>query len=74
MLKIFKQIAKYWPFVIIIFILLIAQAYGDLALPQYTSDIIDSGIQNKGVTHILPEKIESEEYEYAKLVLIKSSL
>ena len=74
MLKIFKQIAKYWPFVIIIFILLIAQAYGDLALPQYTSDIIDSGIQNKGITHILPEKIKSEEYEYAKLFMNKDEV
>ena len=66
MLKIFKYIAKYWYFTIIIFILLIGQAYGDLALPQYTSDIIDTGIQNKGVKHILPEKITAKEFEYAK--------
>lgn len=69
MAQIFKNIAKYWQFVIIIFVLLLAQAYGDLALPQYTSDIIDTGIQNKGVEHILPEKITADEYDYAILFM-----
>lgn len=69
MAQIFKNLAKYWYFVVIIFVLLLAQAYGDLALPQYTSDIIDTGIQNKGVEHILPEKITEGEYDYAVMFM-----
>ncbi len=69
MLQIFKNISKYWYFVIIIFALLVAQAYGDLALPQYTSNIIDTGIQNKGVSHVLPEKIRDKEYDYVTLFM-----
>ena len=39
-----------------------AQAYCDLALPAYTSDIIDVGIQDHGIEHILPKEITSEDY------------
>ena len=49
--RILKSIAPYWRSVIIILVLLILQANGDLALPQYTSDIIDVGIQNGGIGH-----------------------
>ena len=47
----------YWKSIIVIILLLIVQAFCDLSLPTYTADIIDVGIQNKGVEHILPEKI-----------------
>lgn len=70
--KIFKNMIPYWKSVIIIFLLLVVQAYCDLALPQYTSDIIDTGIQNCGVEHILPEKITSKEYGYTDLFMTKS--
>ncbi len=64
-----KSIAPYWKSVIIILILLILQANGDLALPQYTSDIIDVGIQNGGIGHSIPEKITKDEYEIAKMFM-----
>ena len=51
MTKIFKNMAPYWYMIVAIVLLLIVQAFGDLSLPQYTSDIIDVGIQNKGVEH-----------------------
>ena len=57
MTKIFKNMAPYWYMIVAIVLLLIVQAFGDLSLPQYTSDIIDVGIQNKGVEHILPVKM-----------------
>lgn len=69
MRRILKSVAPYWTSVIIIFILLILQAYCDLALPQYTSDIIDVGIQNRGIEHIFPEKITEDEYNIAKLFM-----
>ena len=74
MSRMLKSLAPYWKSVVIIFVLLIAQAVGDLALPQYTSNIIDKGIINGGVEHILPEKITSEEYEYAKLFMTEDEI
>jgi ATP-binding cassette subfamily B protein len=59
----------YWKSVIIILLLLILQAWCDLSLPQYTSDIIDTGIQKSGVQHILPEGITQEDYAQAELFM-----
>lgn len=67
--KIIKNYSPHWKAVILIFIMLLTQATCDLTLPEYTSSIIDTGIQNKGVEHILPEKITAEEYEYATLFM-----
>ena len=48
---------------VLILVLLIGQAYCDMNLPQYTQNMIDTGIQNKGIEHILPEKMLTAEYE-----------
>lgn len=69
MTKIFKNMAPYWYMIVAIVLLLIVQAFGDLSLPQYTSDIIDVGIQNKGVEHILPVKMTEDEYEISQLYM-----
>ena len=69
MVKIFKNMIPYWRTIVMILLLLIIQAYCDLSLPQYTSDIIDVGIINGGISHILPEKITKEEFESAKLFM-----
>lgn len=69
MSKIFKNLIPYWKTVIIIIALLVLQAYCDLALPQYTSDIIDIGIQKGGVEHVMPEKITAEEYALAEVFM-----
>ena len=61
--KLFKNLKPYWKSVLMIVVLLVVQAFCDLSLPQYTSDIIDTGIQNSGVEHILPEKITAEEFQ-----------
>ena len=70
MSKIFKNLIPYWRWIILIFVFLIAQAYCDLALPAYTSDIIDVGIQDHGVEHILPEEITSEDYQMAQTFML----
>lgn len=46
--------------VLAIVLLLIVQAYCDLALPQYTSDIVDVGIQQGGITYAAPEWMREE--------------
>ena len=69
MSKIFKNLIPYWKSVIMILLLLFVQAWCDLSLPQYTSDIIDVGIQNKGIEHVLPESVTSNEYSLAELFM-----
>ena len=59
--KLFKNLKPYWKSVLMIVVLLVVQAFCDLSLPQYTSDIIDTGIQNSGVEHVLPEAVTKEE-------------
>lgn len=67
--KLFKNMAPYWKTVIVVFCLLVVQAYCDLALPQYTSDIIDVGIINGGVEHVLPERISEESYRMVTMLM-----
>lgn len=67
--KLLKNVLPYWKQVLIIIALLIVQAFCDLSLPQYTSDMIDTGIQNSGIEHILPEKITKEEYSYSTMFM-----
>ena len=49
MTKIFKHLAKHWAACLVIIALLLVQAYGDLTLPDYTSKIVDTGIQQCGI-------------------------
>ncbi len=70
--KIFKNFLPHKWTVLLIILLLVVQASCDLALPQFTSGIIDTGIQNKGVEHILPEKMTAKEYDYAVMFMTDS--
>lgn len=72
--RIIKSVAPYWKSALMIIVLLFMQAYCDLALPQYTSDIIDTGIQNGGISHIMPEAIVEEEYNYARLFMTEEEV
>ena len=67
--KIFENMIPYWKTLIIVVILLLVQAWCDLSLPAYTSDIIDVGILNQGIEHVIPEAVTSEEYEIAELLM-----
>lgn len=67
--KIFKNMIPYWKTLIIVLMLLFVQAWCDLSLPSYTSDIIDVGIMNQGVEHIVPEAVTADEFELAKLLM-----
>lgn len=67
--KIFKNMIPYWKSIIIVILLLFVQAWCDLSLPAYTSDIIDTGILNSGVEYVVPEAILPEEFETAKLFM-----
>ena len=57
MLKMFKRLKSSAGYILLIFALLFLQAYCDLSLPSYTSNIVDVGIQQKGIEDGVPDKI-----------------
>lgn len=69
--KLFKYLGKYWKTVIMILAVLVLQAYCDLSLPAYTSDIVNIGIQQGGVDDKIPNAISTEEMN--KVLLFMSS-
>ncbi|MDU4658710.1 MAG: ABC transporter ATP-binding protein [Clostridium butyricum] len=62
-----KYLKRFTGIILLIIVLLIIQALTDLALPQYTSDIVDIGIQQNGIKEIAPKVIR--ESELNKLIL-----
>ncbi len=71
MIKILKHLGKSAIWIPVILVLLIIQAYCDLALPQYTSDIVDVGIQQGGIESAAIETIRDESFQ--KLLLFDKS-
>ena len=57
MLKILKNLKESWMAVIAIIILLCIQAAADLKLPDFTSQIVNVGIQQSGIENAAPEVI-----------------
>ena len=57
MLKIFRYLFKHWVTILAVVALLLVQAGCDLALPGYTSDIVDVGIQQGGVDSAVPDPV-----------------
>ena len=50
-MRLIKNFANHKIAVVIVVVLLAVQAFCDLSLPNYTSDIVDVGIQQSGVEH-----------------------
>jgi len=50
-MRLFKYLGKHLGAVVLVFVLLIGQAFCDLMLPNYTAQIVDVGIQQAGVDH-----------------------
>ena len=69
MLKMFHYMKERWYYVVMIIVLLFVQAYCDLSLPDYTSKIVNVGIQQKGIEDGLPDTIRKESMEHLLLFL-----
>lgn len=67
--KIFKYLWEFKGMVVGIVLLLIVQAFCDLSLPQYTSDIVDIGIQQGGIEHVSLDEMRQETYDALQLFL-----
>lgn len=71
MIKLFKCVKPYWKTVILVVLILFVQAYCDLSLPAYTSDIVNVGIQQGGVDDLVPTRIAKEDMD--KVILFIST-
>lgn len=74
MLKIFSYLKNSKAMVFTIILLLVIQAGCDLSLPQYTSDIVDVGIQQGGIERATPEKMRKETYENMCLFMTEEEI
>lgn len=68
-MRVFKYFKKHIGAMLLIVCLLVVQAYCELSLPSYTSDIVDVGIQNGGIEYATPEKIRQETLENLELFM-----
>ncbi len=69
--KIFKQLARHWAACLVVVALLVVQAYCDLSLPDYTSKIVDTGIQQGGIESPLPETVRQSTLDALSLFMSK---
>ena len=69
MTKIFKQLARHWAVCLVVFALLFVQAYCDLSLPDYTSKIVDTGIQQGGIESPLPDTVRQSTLDALTLLM-----
>ena len=67
--KIFKQLGRHWAACLVVFALLAVQAYCDLSLPDYTSKIVDVGIQQGGIESTVPESVRDTTLQALELLM-----
>lgn len=68
-MRIIKNLAQHKLVVLLIVVLLCVQAACDLALPNYTSDIVDTGIQQQGVQDVAPEQLTGRTHDLVTMML-----
>ena len=69
MIKLMKYLKRSAGYVVLIIALLFLQAYCDLSLPDYTSRIVNVGIQQKGIEDGVPEKLRKSSMDNLKLFM-----
>ena len=62
-MRLFKYLGKHMGAVVLVFVLLMGQAFCDLMLPNYTSEIVDVGIQQAGVDHASTTELSAATYD-----------
>ena len=68
-MRIIKNLAQHKLVVLMIVVLLCVQAACDLALPNYTSDIVDTGIQQQGVQDVAAEQLTGRTHDLVAMML-----
>lgn len=64
-----KYLKRSAGFIVMIVLLLFLQAYCELSLPSYTSNIVNVGIQQKGIEDGVPKQMRKETMEHLKLFM-----
>lgn len=67
--KLFKFLKPYAAAVAAIICILVVQAYCDLSLPTYTSDIVNVGIQQGGIDETVPDTISKKDLNHLLLLV-----
>lgn len=71
-MRIIKNLLEHKVAVLLIVVLLCVQAACDLALPNYTSDIVDTGIQQQGVQDVAAEQLTERTHDLVAMMLPES--
>ena len=69
MTKIFKQLGRHWAACLAVVALLVVQAFCDLSLPDYTSKIVDTGIQQGGIESPVPDTVRNTTLQALELLM-----
>ena len=73
-MRIAKNLAHHKIAVLLIVVLLAVQAFCDLSLPRYTSDIVDVGIQQSGVEHASASQLSARTHDLVEMMLPESDV
>ena len=73
-MNIFKYMKKYIFFIFLIVIIYIFRAYSELQLPGYTSNLINTGIQQNGIENSISNIYSKETYEKLKQFMTEDEI
>lgn len=65
----FRTLLAYKKTALLVVLLMAGQAFCEMNLPMYTQALIDTGIQNRGIEHILPEAVTAKEYDELRSIM-----
>lgn len=63
MIRIMRYLSGHIPVVLVIILFMVIEAFCDIALPTYTSNIVDVGIQQRGIESAVPIKIRQSSFD-----------
>ena len=69
MIKLRKYLKPFFAGILAAIALLFVQAFCDLSLPNYMSDIVNVGIQQKGIESGAPEAVSADGFEFAQIFM-----
>jgi len=74
MKNLFKTLIPYKWTALLVLLLMAGQAFCEMNLPMYTQALIDTGIQNRGIEHIVPEAVTEAEFDAAAALMTDDEL
>jgi len=72
MIKLWRYLKRYWAYILLIIALLYVNAQTELALPDYMSQIISTGIQAGGIEDGVMEALDPDTYAHLQILMSDS--